>query len=95
MHSAGSEIGGLRLVSRPIPGDSADFAVRSGETYRLAVAALNANASGTPFTLTWEMPDSDRYARYSYNDYFSEADSIGGREGNIHGLYFYDYGADR
>lgn len=87
---AGTEIGGLRLVSRPVPGETADFSVRSGETYRIAVAARNADASGTPFTLTWELYDSDPHANARYNDYFSEADPIVGREGNIHGLYLSD-----
>ena len=81
---AGSEIGGLRLVSRLDPAPFTRFPVQGGETYRIAVAARNADASGAGFTLSWHL---DQYSpNVQYNDDFRDAGSIGASEGAEHGF---------
>ena len=49
---AGAEIGELRLVSG-FPQAAAEFPARSGETYRIAVAAEDGFAGGSRFDLSW------------------------------------------
>ena len=75
---AGSEIGELRLVSRLGPSSSTRFPVQGGETYRIAVAARNADASGAGFTLSWHL---NQYSpNVQYNDDFRDAGSIDANE---------------
>ena len=81
---AGSEIGELRLVSRLQASSFTRFPVQGGETYRIAVAARNADASGAGFTLSWRL---DQFSpNVQYNDDFRDAGSIGASEGAEHGF---------
>ena len=81
---AGSEIGELRLVSRLEPQRHTVFPVQGGETYRIAVAAGNADASGAGFTLSWQLSQYSPNVRH--NDDFRDAGSIGASEGADHGF---------
>ena len=81
---AGSKIGELRLVSRLDPSSSTRFPVQGGETYRIAVAAGNADASGAGFTLSWHL--NQEFPNVQYNDDFRDAGSIGASEGADHGF---------
>ena len=76
----GTEIGGLRLGAASHerrPGTMA-FAVRRGETWRLAVASEDADASGLPFELSWKISEADPLGEYRYNDFFADAVPIDG-----------------
>ena len=74
----------MRLVSRLEPSSSTHFPVQEGETYRIAVAAGNADASGAGFTLHWSLDQTSPNVRY--NDDFRDAGSIGASEGAEHGF---------
>ena len=84
---AGDRIGELRLLSDPARNSWAHVVAREGETYRIAVAARSADASGTDFTLSWRSfeQDSDIFAdRYlADNDLFQNAIEIGGPSGSV------------
>ena len=81
---AGSQIGELRLVSRLAPSFTTQFPVQGGETYRIAVAARSADASGAGFTLSWRL---DQFSpNVQYNDDFRDAGSIGPSESADHGI---------
>ena len=81
---AGSEIGELRLVSRLEPSDYTRFPVQGGETYRIAVAAQSADASGAGFTFSWGLNQTS--SSVQYNDDFRDASSIAANEGADHGF---------
>ena len=81
---AGSEIGELRLVSRLEPRYYMGFPVQGGETYRIAVAAGSADASGAGFTLSWWTYRAS--PNVQYNDDFRDAGTIGASEGADHGF---------
>ena len=81
---AGSQIGELRLVSRLQVSSFTRFPVQGGETYRIAVAAQSADASGAGFTLSWRLGQTS--PNVQYNDDFRDAGSIGASEGAEHGF---------
>ena len=88
----GTNIGALRLGAEPAfswragTGGRTVFAVRSGETWRIALASEDADASGQPFTLSWEIRDSDPLAQDRYSDFFADAIPISGTEGQAGNL---------
>ena len=53
---SGTTVGDVRLVSGH-PRSSAEFPARSGETYRIAVAAGDAFSGGRRFDISWETAD--------------------------------------
>ena len=71
---AGASIGDLRLVSG-FPDVAAEFPVRSGETYRIAVAAEDGFAGGGRFDLSWATVE-----REAGNDDFSGATELPAEE---------------
>ena len=85
----GADIGGLRLGAQSVA-DLApvrtSFSIRRGETWRIAVASKDADATGLPFTLSWEISDADPFAEFRYNDFFADAVPIGGLEGTVPNL---------
>ena len=85
----GADIDGLRLGAEGWePGDGAmAFAVRRGDVWRIAVASEDADASGLPFTLSWETHHADPRAERRYNDFFADAVPIDGSEGTVANLF--------
>ena len=74
----GETVNGLRLVSQK-PDDRANFSVRSGVVYHIAVASESAFAEGAPYELDW------RYVTwYAGNDDFDKAESIGNEMSSSH-----------
>ncbi|MCZ0954476.1 MAG: leucine-rich repeat domain-containing protein, partial [Rhodospirillaceae bacterium] len=67
--------------------------MRSGETWRIALASEDADASGQPFTLSWEIRDRDPLAQYRNSDFFADAIPIGGAEGRARNLLTNEDGA--
>ena len=67
---AGTSIGDLRLVSG-LPQAAVEFPARSGETYRIAVAAEDGFAAGGQFDLSWETVE-----RVAGNDDFTGATQL-------------------
>ena len=84
----GSEIGELRLVSYLSPQTAvARFPVQGGVTYRIAVAAPHADASGAEFTLSWQYPPA---LAIESSDDFQDAGSIGVDAGADQGFLLLD-----
>ena len=73
-----ARIGQLRLVSRLKPDIMALFPAQEGETYRIAVAAWDADSSGAGFNLSWRYVTSDDDPN---NDHFQNAGSIDAGDG--------------
>ena len=71
---SGESVGKARLVSG-YPDSSARFPARSGETYRIAVAAGDAFAGGGRFDLSWK-----GVGREAGNDEFTGATGLAGAE---------------
>ena len=90
----GTDIGALRLGAEPASswrtgtGGRTVFAVRSGETWRIALASEDADSSGQPFTLSWEIRDSDPLALNRNSDFFADAIPISGPEGRVGNLFW-------
>jgi len=84
----GADIDGLRLVAEGWEhrDGAMAFAVRRGETWRVAVASRDADASGRPFTLSWRISETDPLAERRYNDFFADAVPIGGLKGTVSNL---------
>ncbi len=77
----GDEVAGLRLVSGP-PRDYADFLAGSGDTYRVAVVAADAQRSvGGSYELNWTPFDKGRQYLVNPNDHFAGAQEIAGDQG--------------
>jgi len=88
---SGKDIGELRLVTESrgwrSSGSShwilAAFAIKRGETYRIAVGSADADASGSPFTLSWEIAGDDPMLDDRCNDRFQDAIVIDGPDGAV------------
>ena len=85
----GTDIGALRLGADRAPtwrtgtGGRTVFAVTGGETWRIALASEDADASGQPFTLSWEIRDTDPLDLHRKSDFFADAIQISGAEGRV------------
>ena len=88
---SGERIGDLRLVTDSqgwrSTGSShwilAAFAIERGETYRVAVGSADADASGSPFTLSWQTTSEDPMLDRRCNDRFQDAVVIDGSDGAV------------
>ena len=79
---AGSGVENLRLISQPGTNSLATFVARKGETYKLAVTSLSAEASGRQFELTWKsITQGNIDAYFETADHFSDAVELTGTEG--------------
>ncbi len=85
----GADIDGLRLGAEGWEhrDGAMAFAVRRGDVWRIAVASEDADASGLPFTLSWEIHHADPRAERRYNDFFADAVPMDGSEGTVANLF--------
>lgn len=80
----GAQVDELRLLSHPGTNSSQFITAEQGKTYRIAVAARSADASGRSFTLWWNPMPSDNTDRYFESaDHFADAKRLDGAQGSI------------
>lgn len=84
---SGQRIDDLRLLSAQLDyspdGHSAVWPAKRGESYRIAVTAPSADASGSRFTLSWERFTRDLNGTRHDNDMFGNAFLLDGSEGRL------------
>ena len=81
----GERVDELRLVSSPGSFGAKYFQARSGQTYRIAVAAGSADDSGSDFTLVWAIVS--RYPNSVDNDFIERAIEIDAAEGSVNASF--------
>ena len=79
MAFTGDTVSALRLVSH-FPDDRAEFPVRAGAEYHIAVTAVSAFLSGAPYELSWEYNKQERDG----NDDFAGAEQLDGAVSSSH-----------
>ena len=79
MAFTGETVSALRLVSH-FPGNRAEFPVRAGAEYRIAVAAESAYVSGAEYELSWEYSKQEGDG----NDDFDGAEELDGAVSSSH-----------
>lgn len=63
-------------------GGEAIFPAAAGQTFRVAVVAPGAEASGSAFSLTWAPATEEQLGTLAANDAFAEAEALTGAEGS-------------
>ena len=79
----GKRLSDLRFVANPQPSSRANFPAGEGEVYRIAVASIDADASGSPFKLNWFDRGQSSPFGYADNDRFTGAEELQGAEGEV------------
>ncbi len=84
---AGDSLDSLRLLSQPSPNFSASLYAKEGVTYRIAIAATSAEASGSEYTLSWRIENDRPPIAGRTPDRFIDARLLEGSEGSLPSPY--------
>ena len=79
----GNRLSDLRFVADPQLSSRTIFPAGEGEVYRIAVASIDADASGSPFKLNWLKYGESSPSSYADNDRFTGAEELQGAEGEV------------